>query len=164
MQAQREIAWRPVALTPVSDIVSRIAEEQKAALKAGDRVRLSTLRLLANDLKNRRIELGHDLTDDDVLTVLTRAQKQRREAEEQYRKGGRAELAAREATEAEIIQEYLPEPLDEATLLSLIDAAIAATGATNARDLGKVMGRLMPEVRGRVDGAVVSAKVRERLG
>lgn len=148
----------------MSDIVSRIAEEQRAALKAGDKVRLSTLRLIANDLKNRRIELGHDLTDEDVLGVLIRAQKQRREAEDQFRRGGREELAAREATEAGIIQEYLPEPIDEEMLTGLIDAAIAASGATSLKDMGKVMGRLMPEVRGRVDGAVVSAKVRERLG
>ncbi|HUP00244.1 MAG TPA: GatB/YqeY domain-containing protein [Gemmatimonadota bacterium] len=148
----------------MSAIVERIAVDQRSALKAGDKMRLSTLRLALSDLKNRRIELGRDLTDEDALEVLTRAQKQRREAEEQYRKGGRQELAEREAAEAAILQEYLPEPLDDSGLDRLIEAAIAATGATDVKEMGKVMGRLMPEVRGRADGAVVSARVKERLG
>ncbi|CAN5177094.1 GatB/YqeY domain-containing protein [soil metagenome] len=147
----------------MSDIVRRIAEDQRAALKGGDKVRLSTLRLLSSDLKNRRIELGRDLSEEESLAVLAKAQKKRREAEEQFRKGGRGDLADREAAEAEIIAEYLPAPLEEQVLERMIDTAIAETGATSTKDLGKVMARLMPEVRGRVDGTVVSAKVRERL-
>lgn len=147
----------------MSDIVIRIVGDQKTALKAGDKLRLSTLRLLSSDLKNRQIELGRDLSDDDALEVLARAQKQRREAEQQYRQGGREDLAAREEAEAEIIQEYLPEPIDAAALDELIDATIAEIGATSAKDMGAVMGRLMAELKGRVDGAAVSAKVKARL-
>ena len=147
----------------VSEIVSRVAADQKAALKSGDKLRLSTLRLASSELKNRRIELGRELTDEDALAVLIRAQKQRREAEEQFRRGGRPELADREAAEAAILQDYLPDPLDEAALDRLIEEAIAETGAAGMKDMGKVMGRLMPEVRGRAEGAVVSARVKSRL-
>lgn len=147
----------------MSDIQERIREDQKAALRAGDKVRLATLRLMANDLKNRQIELGRPLEEGDAIEVLSRARKQRRESEEQYRSGGRAELAEREAAEAAIIQEYLPQPIDEAELDRLIEDAIATTGAAGPADMGKVMGSLMPRVKGRVEGAEVSRKVRERL-
>lgn len=155
----------PADLGPasMSDIQDRIREDQKAALKSGDRVRLATLRLMAHDLKNRQIELGRPLEEGDVIEVLSRARKQRRESEEQYRSGGREELAEREAAEAAIIGEYLPQPIDEAELDRLIDEAVAATGARGSADMGKVMGVLMPQVKGRVEGAEVSRKVRERL-
>lgn len=148
---------------PLSDVEERIREDQKAALKARDKVRVATLRLMSNDLKNRQIELGRALAEADVVEVLSRARKQRRESEEQYRSGGRQDLADREAAEAAIIQEYLPEPVDPARLDQMIEAAIAETGASGPADMGKVMGRLMPEVKGRVDGAELSRKVRERL-
>lgn len=148
----------------MNTIVERIAADQRAALKAGDRLRLSTLRLLASELTNRRIELGRDLSDDEALVVLTRARKQRQESEEQFRSGGRAELADQEVAEAAVIDEYLPAPLSEAELDLLVDAALAETGATSRRDMGKVMAWLMPQVRGRVDGAFVSRKVQARLG
>lgn len=145
-------------------IVKQIEEDQRLALKARQRDVLSTLRLLSSELKNRRIELGRDLTDEDAIEVLMRALKQRRESEEQFTKGGRPELAAREAAEAEVIRGYLPEPLAGDELAGMIDAAIAETGATSMRDMGAVMGRLMPMVKGRAEGSVVSALVKERLG
>jgi uncharacterized protein YqeY len=148
----------------VNGIVDRIREDQNTALKARERDRVSALRLLSSELKNRRIELGRDLTDDDAIDVLTRALKQRRESEEQFVKGGRPELAAREAAEAEVIRTYLPEPVAEDELNRMIDAAIAETGATSMRDMGAVMSRLMPELKGRAEGSVVSARVKERLG
>ena len=145
-------------------IVERIREDQMVALKARDKDKVSALRLLSSELKNRRIELGRDLTDEDAIEVLMRALKQRREAEEQFTKGGRPELAAREAAEAELIRMFLPLPLSPEELERMIDAAIAETGATSMRDMGVVMGRLMPEIKGRAEGAVVSARVKERLG
>lgn len=148
----------------MSELASRIAEDQKSALRARERERLSTLRLLSSELKNRRIELQRDLTDEDAIEVLAKALKQRLEAAEQYEQGGRPELASRETAEAAIIQEYLPEPISEAELDGLIDAAIAELGATSARDMGAVMKRLMPMLKGRADGAAVSARVRGRLG
>ena len=145
-------------------IVERIQEDQKAALKARERERVSALRLLSAELQNRRIEVGRDLTDEDAIEVLTRALKQRRESEEQYSKGGRPELAAKEAAEAVVIRTYLPEPVAEDELNRMIDAAIAETGATSMRDMGGVRARQMPALKGRAEGAVVSARVKERLG
>jgi uncharacterized protein YqeY len=145
-------------------IVERIQEQQKLALKAGEKDRLSGLRLLSSELQNRRIELGRALIDDEAIEVLMRALKQRRESEEQFVKGGRPELAAREAAEAEVIRSFLPEPLSDEELAAMVDAAIAETGATTLREMGAVMGRLMPMVKGRAEGAAVSARVKERLG
>ena len=148
----------------MSAILERIRGDQKTALKGGDRVRLSTLRLLASELHNRRIELGRELDDAEAIDVLAKALKKRREAEEQYAQAGRADRAAAEAAEAAVIQEYLPEPIDPAALEALIDEAIAETGAASVKDMGRVMGRLMPHVKGRVEGAELSRRVRERLG
>ncbi|HET9334373.1 MAG TPA: GatB/YqeY domain-containing protein [Gemmatimonadota bacterium] len=148
----------------MNGIVDRIQEDQKTALKARERERVSALRLLSSELTNKRIELGRDLTDDDAIDVLTRALKQRRESEEQFVKGGRPELAAKEAAEAEVIRAYLPEPIAEDELNRMIDAAIAETGATSMREMGAVMSRLMPELKGRAEGSIVSARVKERLG
>lgn len=145
-------------------IVARIQEEQKLALKAGEKDRLSGLRLLSSELQNRRIELGRALSDDEAIEVLMRALKQRRESEEQFANGGRPELAAREAAEAEVIRSFLPEPLSDEELDAMVDAAIAETGATSRREMGAVMGHLMPMVKGRAEGSAVSARVKERLG
>lgn len=147
----------------MSELAERIRNDVKAAMKSGDRTRLSTLRLLASELHNRRIELGRDLTDDDAMEVLTRALKKRREAEEVYAQRGREDRAATEAAEAAVIEEYLPERLDTAALDALIDEAVAASGASTAKDMGRVMGWLMPRIKGRADGAEVSRKVKERL-
>jgi uncharacterized protein YqeY len=147
----------------MSDITERIRADQTAALKAGERARLSTLRLLASDLHHRKIELGRDLTDEDAIEILTRALKKCREAEEVYSKGGRSDRAAMEAAEVDVIQQYLPEQLDGEAIEALIDEAIAAAGAVSVKDMGRVMGHLMPRVKGRADGAEVSRKVRERL-
>lgn len=145
-------------------IVERIQAEQKRALKGGEKERLSGLRLLSSELQNRRIELGRVLSDDEAIEVLMRALKQRRESEEQFVKGGRPELAAREAAEAEVIRSFLPEPLSDEELDAMVDAAIAETGATSLREMGAVMGHLMPLVKGRAEGSAVSARVKERLG
>lgn len=147
----------------MNEIRERIEADVKSAMKAGDKVRVSTLRMVSSELKNERIARGEDLNEDAVIGVLARARKQRLEAEEQYREGGRVDLAEKEAAEAAIIQEYLPEPIPDEELEQLIDAAIAETGATSPRDMGAVMGRVMPDVRGRVEGSEVSRRVKGRL-
>ena len=147
----------------MSAVLERIRADQKGAMKAGDRIRLSTLRLLANDLHNRKIELGRDLSDDEAIEVLGRALKKRREAEEEYRKAGRQDRSDAEAAEAQVIQQYLPEALETAALDALIEEAITATGASSAKEMGRVMGYLMPRVKGRAEGGEVSRRVRERL-
>ena len=103
------------------------------------------------------------LTEDEFLAVLTREVKTRRESIDAYEKGGRADLASKEQAEVDILTEYLPQPLSEAEIGVLVDEAIAATGATSARDMGKVMGWLAPRTRGRADGKVVSGLVASAL-
>lgn len=147
----------------MSEIEKRLESDLRSALKAGDRLRVSTLRMVSSELKNRRIELGRDLADEDAIEVLVRERKRRAEAEEQFRKGGREELAGREAAEAAVIAEYLPEPMSDEELDRLIDEAIAESGATGPEQMGMVMGLVMPRVKGRAEGAAVSRRVRERL-
>lgn len=122
------------------------------------------MRLLSSELKNRSIELGREPTDDEAIEVLMRALKQRRESEEQFTRGGRSDLATREAAEADVIRSFLPEPLSDEELAAMIDAAIVETGATSMREMGAVMGLLMPAVKGRAEGSAVSSRVKERLG
>lgn len=147
----------------MNPIRERIEADLKAAMKAGEKLKVSTLRMVNAALKNERIDRGRDLEEDEVIGVVAKAQKQRREAEEQYREGGRDELAEKEASEAEILQAYLPDPLPEEELDELIEGAIAETGATGMKDMGAVMGRVMAEARGRVEGAEVSRRVKARL-
>jgi uncharacterized protein YqeY len=141
----------------------RLATEMTDALRAGQKVRLSTLRLLAAAVKNREVELRRELSDDEFVEVVGRQVKQRRDSIEAYRGAGREDLADREREEEAILQAYLPEQLSEAEVDELVDEAVATTGASGPGDLGKVMGVLMARAKGRVDGKVVQAKVRARL-
>ena len=134
------------------------------AMRARDQRRTSTLRMAMAAAKNRQIELGRALTDEDMVEVLGRQVKQRRESIEQFRAGGREEMAANEEAEAQILAEFLPEQLSEAELATLVDQAVAETGASEPGEMGKVMGALMPKTKGRADGKVVSDLVKRRLG
>lgn len=133
------------------------------AMRARDQRRVSTLRMAMAAAHNRQIELGRELTDDEVIEVLGRQLKQRRESIEQFRAGGREELAAAEEAEAAILAEFLPEQLSPDELRDLVRAAVAETGASGPADMGRVMGALMPKVRGRADGKAVSEEVRRQL-
>lgn len=132
-------------------------------MRGGDTLRRDVLRMVANAAYNLEKRNQRPLTDDEYLGVLTREVKTRRESVAAYQTGGRADLAAKEQAEIDILSEYLPQALTEAEIGSLIEEAIAATGATNARDLGKVMGWLAPRTRGRADGKVVSGLVASAL-
>jgi uncharacterized protein YqeY len=144
-------------------ISERIDSDLKAALKNRDDLRLQVMRLLKSDIRYKQIELKRDLADEDVVGVLNTAAKKRREAEEEYRRGGRIDLAEKELAELEIIKEFLPEQLSPEELSSLIDKAVTETNAVSIKDLGLVMKVLMPEIRGRADGKAVNAAVRARL-
>ncbi len=148
----------------MSTLKARIQEATREAMRAKDKARLGTLRMINAAIKQREVDERTELDDAQVLAVLEKMLKQRREAVEQYRKAGREELVAKEEAEMAVIQSFLPEPLDEAELEALIDAAIAETGAQNIRDMGKVMGKLRPQVQGRADMSQVSAKIKARLG
>jgi uncharacterized protein len=141
----------------------RLAEEMRAAMKGREKVRLSALRMLTASVKNREVELGHALTDDELVEVAGREVKRRREAVEAYEQAGRADRARTEREEQEVLEAYLPAGLSEAEVDGLIEEAFAATGAAAPGDMGKVMGYVMGKAKGRVDGKAVQAKVRERL-
>jgi hypothetical protein len=132
-------------------------------MRARDQERTDALRLTLASLRSAEKEVQRPLKDDEELHVLQRERKRRAEAAEAFRGGGREEQAAKEERELEIIQEFMPEPVDEDELERIIDDAIAETGATSLRDLGRVMADVMPQVAGRADGSVVSQLVREKL-
>ena len=144
-------------------LTERLETDLKAAMKARDELRLLVLRTLKSDLRYKQIELGHELSDTEVVAVLSTAAKKRREAVGEYDRGGRQDLSDAERAELEIISKYLPEQLSQEELNALIDKAIAQSGATTIKDLGAVMKVLMPEIRGRADGKVVNSSVKARL-
>ena len=146
-----------------NDLKSRILDDVKSAMRARDKERLAVLRLITAAIKQREVDERLELGGPDVLQVLDKMVKQRRDSEGQYRDAGRDDLAAQEALEIRIISEYLPEALDEAKLDALIDGAIAESGATGMKDMGKVMAALRPQVQGRADMGAVSAAVKARL-
>ena len=137
----------------------RIQEDTTAAMRSGDVLRRDVLRMASNAAYNLEKQQLRDLTEDELIGVLTREVKQRRESIDAYRAGGREDLASREEAELAILTEYLPEPLTEEQLDLLVADGIAATGSATPRDLGRVMGWLAPKIRGRADGKVVSQKV-----
>jgi uncharacterized protein YqeY len=147
---------------PVS-LRDRLHDEMTAATRSGDALRRDTLRMVWSAVYAAEKRDHATLTDDQTITILAREVKTRRESVEAYRAGGREELAAKEEAEIAIISGFLPEALSEAELASLVHEAIAATGASSARDLGKVMGWLSPRTRGRADGKVVAGLVAAAL-
>jgi uncharacterized protein YqeY len=140
-------------------ILERVQADTRTAMKAGERERVQTLRMITNSLQQDAKQGG-----DDAVAVLQRERKKRVEAAEAYAGAGRAEQAEAERSEAEVITGYLPEQIDDAELNALVDAAIEQTGAESQRDMGKVIGVVMGQVKGRADGKRVSGAVRERLG
>jgi uncharacterized protein YqeY len=141
----------------------QLHEEMTAATRSGDALRRDTLRMVWSAVYAVEKRDHANLTDDGAMAVLAREVKTRRESVEAYRKGGRADLAAKEEAEIAIIAGFLPAALSEAEIAALVDEAVAATGAASARDLGKVMGWLSPRTRGRADGKVVSGLVAAAL-
>ncbi len=140
-----------------------LSTAMRAALKAGESARVSTLRMAMAAAHNRQIELGHELADPEMVEVLDRQVKQRRESIELFRGAGRTELADAEEAEIAVLREFLPEPLSADELERLAREAVASTGASGPADMGKVMGALVPQTKGRADGKEVSDLVRRLL-
>ena len=143
---------------------NQITEDMKSAMKAGDKDRLKTVRLIMAAIKQVEVDQRVELDDAGVLSVLDKMVKQRRDSVTQFEKGGRDDLAAIEKAEIEVLAEYLPEQLSAEDLAALVDEVIAATGAEGMRDMGKVMGQIKAKAAGRADMGAVSATVKERLG
>jgi uncharacterized protein YqeY len=135
----------------------------KSAMKAGEKERLGTIRLILSAIKQQEVDSRKDLEDSDIIAILDKMSKQRRESIDQYEKAGRDDLAGKEKAELEIIQTYLPSQLGDDEIASMIDEAIKTTGAEVMKDMGKVMGILKPKMQGRADMAAVSAQIKSRL-
>jgi uncharacterized protein YqeY len=141
----------------------RIQTDVTAAIRSGDSLRRDVLRMAQNAVYAVEKKDRREPSDDDVIAILTREVKTRRESIEAFRKGDREDLAVKEEAEIAILSDYLPEQLDDAAIQALVAEALTATGATNARDMGKVMGWLSPKIRGRADGRRVSELVAQAL-
>jgi hypothetical protein len=142
---------------------ARIQEDVKTAMRAREKEQLATLRLITAAIKQKEVDERIELNDEQVLAVLDKMVKQRRESLEQYEKAGREDLAVQERFELGIIQDYLPEPLSEAALSELIKTTIAEQGASSIRDMGAVMGAIRGQVQGRADMKAVSQAVKDQL-
>ena len=145
-------------------LIERLKDEQKAAMKAKDKPRLGAIRLALSAIKQREVDEKITLNDDDVLAVLTKMVKQRRDSVAQYEAAGRQDLADVEHAEISVLAEFMPQALTEEEISALMDEAIAATGATSMQDMGKVMGVLKPQIQGRADMGIVSKLVKTKLG
>ncbi len=141
----------------------RLNDAMKDAMRAGDKPRLGTLRLILAAIKQREVDERIELDDSAVIGVLEKMVKQRRDSEQQYRDAGRDELAEQEAFEIAVIGEYMPQPLSEAEVAAAIDAAIAESGASSMKEMGAVMALLRPQLQGRADMGQVSASIKARL-
>lgn len=148
----------------MSELKQQITEAMKDAMRAKDKVRLGTVRLILAELKRVEVDERVDVDDARVLAILDKMNKQRRDSIAQYETAGRDDLAAIEREEMEVIATFLPAALSEAEINALIDTAIADTGAVGMQDMGKVMGVLKPQLQGRADMAAVSKLIKARLG
>jgi len=142
----------------------RITSDVKDAMRAKDKPRLGTLRLITAAIKQQEVDERIELNDTQVLALLDKMCKQRRESISQFEKAKRDDLIAQEVSELDIIKTYLPEQLSDAEIAALIDETMAATGAASIKDMGKVMGQLKPKLQGRADMAAVSAMIKAKLG
>jgi len=141
-----------------------IQDDMKSALKAGDKRRLGVIRLILAAIQQREVDERIALDDTQVLAVLDKMVKQRRDSVSQYSAAGREDLAEVERYEIEVCQGYLPQALTQAEIAALIDAAIAATGAAGMKDMSKVMAQIRPQAQGRADMGALSALIKQRLG
>jgi uncharacterized protein len=143
---------------------ARITEDMKAAMRAGEKDRLSCIRMLQAGIKQREVDERTTLGDPEVLAVIDKMIKQRKESVAQFQAGNRADLVAKESAEIELLSSYLPAQLGAAELDALVREAIASTGAASMKDMGKVMGVLKPKVQGRADMGALSARIKSALG
>lgn len=142
----------------------KLTADLKDAMKRGDKVAVNTIRMLRGQIRDAEIAKGGSLTDDEEISVLSNAAKKRKEAIEHYEKSDRTDLLTQEQRELAIISSYLPKPLSREEIEALVAKAIDEVGATSLKELGQVMSRVMPEVRGRADGRQVQEIVRSKLG
>ncbi|WP_270179334.1 GatB/YqeY domain-containing protein [Alkalihalobacillus sp. CinArs1] len=141
----------------------RLTADMKVAMKNKEKQKLSVIRMVKSSLQNESIKLGHDLTEEEELTVLTREVKQRKDSLQEFDKAGRSDLVQNLDEELSILTAYLPKQLSEEEVETLVQQVIAETGATSKQEMGKVMGALMPKVKGKADGGLVNRLVQKNL-
>ncbi|MCC3372793.1 GatB/YqeY domain-containing protein [Cohnella sp. REN36] len=145
------------------NLADRLNEDMKQAMRSQDKFRLTTIRMIRAAVKNQEIELRRPLEDNEVLDILSREVKQRKDSLQEFGKAGRDDLASTVASEIDIITEYLPQQLDEEEIKAIVTQTIQETGASSKADMGKLMGALMPKVKGRADGKLVNQIVQQFL-
>ncbi len=145
-------------------LADKLLEDMKAAMKSKDKATLETIRGVRSQMKNAEVAKGESLADEDILQVLTKEAKRRKESISMYEQGGRSDLVESETRELEIIQSYLPEELSEDELKQIVLDAIQKSGAESMKEMGKVMSIVMPQIKGRADGKAVQEIVRQKLG
>lgn len=144
-------------------LLTKLNEDLKTAMKARDKDRLAVVRMLKSAVTNEQISLGHDLTDQEALAVLSRELKQRKESLEDFKKADRTDLVDHTNKEIEIVAAYMPKQLSESEVEALVQTTIIKVQAQSTKDFGKVMGALMPQVKGKADGGMVNALVKKAL-
>ena len=144
-------------------LFEQLTQDMKSAMKAGDKGRLSTIRLLRGALKDKAIDKREELTEEEELAVLVSAAKRRKASIKAYTDAGRDDLVAKESAELDVVQNYLPQPLSQQELENIVNDVIAETGAQTMQDIGKVMSAVMQHVKGRADGKAINVLVRTKL-
>ncbi|EGP4953359.1 GatB/YqeY domain-containing protein [Enterococcus faecium] len=144
-------------------LLSRLNDDMKTAMKAKDKESLQVIRMIKSSIQNEQIKKGHDLTEEEELTVLSREMKQRRDSLHEFEEAGRDDLAEKVKSEIVIVEKYMPEQLSDEEIRQLVQEAITQTGASSMKEFGKVMGAIMPKVKGKADGNQVNAIVKELL-
>jgi Uncharacterized conserved protein len=146
-----------------AELFNKLQEEMKAAMKSGDKDKLSTIRMLISEIKKVQIDSKKELTDEEIISIMQKYIKQRKEAYTQYEQAGRKDLAEKELKEIEIVQQFLPPPLSEEELIKIVEETIHEVGASSIKDMGKVVKAVMDKVKGRAEGSLISKIVKEKL-
>ncbi|BAB05074.1 GatB/YqeY domain-containing protein [Halalkalibacterium halodurans] len=145
------------------NLLDRLNQDMKEAMKNKEKEKLSVIRMVKSSLQNEQIKFGRDLTEDDQLTVLNRELKQRKDSLQEFEKANREDLVEKLRNEISILEHYMPEQLSEDELLAIVNETIAEVGASSKADMGKVMGAIMPKVKGKADGGLVNRLVQQQL-
>ncbi len=146
------------------EILEKIEADLKNAIKTGDIVTADTLRMIKSDLSYEKAKKGEDIEEEKVMEIIARAAKRRKESINEYKKGNRQDLADKEAAELKIVEKYLPEQMGEDEVEKVVDGVLASMGDVSKKDFGRVMGQLMKELKGKVDGSIVKSLLTRKLG
>ncbi|WP_457621797.1 GatB/YqeY domain-containing protein [Persephonella sp.] len=147
----------------MAELLKKLQEEMKTAMKSGDKEKLSTIRMLISEIKKVQIDQKKELSDEEIIAVIQRYAKQRKESIKQYKEAGREDLAQKEEKELEIVQQFLPQPLTEEEIEKIVEETIKELNASSMKDMGRVMKAVMEKVKGRAEGSVVSSIVKSKL-